>query len=288
MTGCQFALLNDRGVVRVVGADAERLLQGLITSDIDRLKHEPAIHAGLLTPQGKILFDFFVVRAPDGYLIDVLRDRAADLVKRLGFYKLRAQVSLDDVSSAYGVAVLWGGPLPISERPPLLLVFPDPRLPALGWRVIGCLPLDWPPSGSGAMPTAAADYHAHRIGLGVPEGGKDYALGDTFPHEALFDQLRGVDFDKGCYVGQEVVSRIQHRASVRKRVVKVQGPSPLPAPGTDVKAGAVTIGMLGSVSEQTALALLRVDRAAEAQAKNIPLTAAGVPLTIVFPSGRAF
>jgi folate-binding protein YgfZ len=138
------------------------------------------------------------------------------------------------------------------------------------------------------MPTAAADYHAHRIGLGVPEGGKDYALGDTFPHEALFDQLRGVDFDKGCYVGQEVVSRIQHRASVRKRVVKVQGPSPLPAPGTDVKAGAVTIGMLGSVSEQTALALLRVDRAAEAQAKNIPLTAAGVPLTIVFPSGRAF
>ncbi|HZA00790.1 MAG TPA: folate-binding protein [Hyphomicrobiaceae bacterium] len=287
MTDCQFAVLNDRGVVRAVGPDAERLLQGLITGDVNRLKHEPAIHAGLLTPQGKILFDFFVARASDGYLIDVLRDRAADLVKRLSFYKLRAQVSLNDVSSEYGVAALWGGPLPTGERPPSLLVFPDPRLPALGWRVIGRLPFNWPPRASGAMPAAAAHYHAHRIGLGVPEGGRDYVLGDTFPQEALFDQLRGVDFDKGCYVGQEVVSRIQHRATVRKRVVKVQGPAPLPAPGTDVKAGPVTIGTLGSVSEQAGLALLRVDRAAEAQSKNIPLTAAGVPLTVVFPSGRA-
>jgi tRNA-modifying protein YgfZ len=285
MTGCQFALLNDHGVVRVAGADAERLLQGLITGDMNRLKHEPAIHAGLLTPQGKILFDFFVARASEGYLIDVLKDSAADLVKRLAFYKLRAQVSLDDVSPEYAVAVLWGGPLPSGERPPSLLVFPDPRLPELGWRMLGRLPLDWPPRSSGTMLTDAADYHAHRIGLGVPEGGKDYVLGDTFPHEALFDQLRGVDFDKGCYVGQEVVSRIQHRGTVRKRVVKVHGPKPLPPSGTGVKAGAVTIGTLGTVSQQTGLALLRVDRAAEAQAKNVPLTADGVPLTIALPSG---
>jgi tRNA-modifying protein YgfZ len=288
MTGCHFALLSDRGVLRVAGADAEKLLQGLITSDMNRLKDQRAIHAGLLTPQGKILFDFFVAAAPDGFLIDVLSDRVGDLVKRLNFYKLRAQVTIDDVSSANGVAVFWGGAPPTSKPSPSLLVFPDPRLPALGWRAIFHLPFDWTLSGRGMRAATAANYHAYRIGLGVPEGGKDYVLGDTFPHEALFDQLQGVDFDKGCYVGQEVVSRIQHRATARKRVVKVQGQEPLPPTGTDLKVGAASIGTLGSVAGQIGLAQLRIDRAAEAQAKNIPLTADGVTLSIVLPEWANF
>jgi folate-binding protein YgfZ len=288
MTGCQIALLNDRGVLRVAGADAEKLLQGLITSDMNRLEREPAIHGGLLTPQGKVLFDFFVAVAPDGFLIDVLRDKAADLAKRLNFYKLRARATIDDVSSDYGVAVFWGGPAPTSERSHSLLVFPDPRLSALGWRAIVHMPFDWALSGRGTIAATALDYHAYRVGLGVPEGGKDYVLGDTFPHEALFDQLRGVDFDKGCYVGQEVVSRIQHRATARKRVVKVQGQEPLPASGTDLKVGAASIGTLGSVAGRMGLALLRIDRAAEAQAKNIPLTAEGVALSIMLPEWASF
>lgn len=289
MTGCHFALLKDRAVLRVAGAEAERLLQSLVTTDVERLEDEPAIHAGLLTPQGKILFDFFLARAPGGFLIDVLKDKAADLASRLNFYKLRAQVTIADVSSEYAVAVFWGDPppcfnQPLSSHP----AFPDPRLSALGWRAVVHLPFVREGGWVGTTAATAADYHAHRIGLGVPEGGKDYVLGDTFPQEALFDQLRGVDFDKGCYVGQEVVSRIRHRATARKRVVKVQGHEPLPASGTDVKAGAASIGTLGSVAERTGLALLRLDRAAEAQAKKIPLTAAGVTLTIVLPEWAAF
>jgi folate-binding protein YgfZ len=122
----------------------------------------------------------------------------------------------------------------------------------------------------------------------VPEGGLDFAFGEAFPHEALFDQLGGVDFAKGCYVGQEVVSRMEHRATARKRIVKVQGHGRLPASGCDVKAGEVNIGTLGSVAGNMGLALLRVDRVAEAQAKNIPLTAAGVRLTVMLPEWASF
>jgi tRNA-modifying protein YgfZ len=288
MTGCRFALLTDRGVLRVSGPDAEKLLQGLITSDMDRLKDQPAIHGGLLTPQGKVLFDFFLARVSEDIVLDVRRDKVGDLVNRLNFYKLRAKVTIADLSSEHNVVVFWGGPPPAGDPALTLLAFPDPRLPALGWRAIVSLPVDWARVRGGAMVATAADYHAHRIGLGVPEGGLDYVFGDTFPHEAHFDQLRGVDFDKGCYVGQEVVSRMQHRATGRKRVVKVQGDGPLPASGTEVKAGAASIGTLGSVAGDMGLALLRLDRAAEAQSKNIPLTAADVPLTIVLPEWASF
>jgi tRNA-modifying protein YgfZ len=288
MKGCQFALLNDRGVLRVAGAEAEKFLQGLITSDMDRLEPQLALHAGLLTPQGKIIFDFFVVRAAEGFLIDVLKDKAADLVKRLNFYRLRAQVTITDVSAEHAVAVCWGGTPPPNMLAMSLAAFSDPRLPALGWRAIVRLPADWPLMRGAATEETEADYHASRVALGVPEGGKDYVLGDTFPHEALFDQLHGVDFDKGCYVGQEVVSRIQHRATTRKRVVKVQSDEPLPASGTEVKAGAAGVGTLGSVTGRIGLALLRLDRAAEAHAKDVPLTAAGVTLTAVLPEWASF
>jgi folate-binding protein YgfZ len=277
------AVLKDRGVVRVAGEDARRLLQGLVTNSMDRLEANSAIFAGLLSPQGKILFEFFIVRAGDGYLLDTAREAIGELIKRLNFYKLRAKASFTDQSAEYAVAAMWGAPAPTAEVPPGWVVYADPRLPELGLRAL--VPTSAPLSGE--VNTTEEDYHAHRIALGVPQAGLDYAAGDTFPHEALYDQLNGVDFTKGCYVGQEIVSRMEHRGTARKRIVPVRGQGPL-ARGQQVTAGAATIGSIGSVSGNRALALLRLDRAAEALEKKEPITAGGIPLVIELPAWARF
>ena len=281
MTVPSYAQLTDRGAVSVAGPDAEKLLQGLVTNDPPSAIGTAAF-AGLLSPQGKILFDFFIVRIADGFLLDVARDKAADLVKRLTLYRLRSNVQIADRSAGVAVAAAWGeqGTSSPGEASSVVARYADPRLPAMGQRVI---------QSSNAEPDrSAAAYHAHRIALGVPEGGRDYVFGDTFPHEALFDQLHGVSFEKGCYVGQEIVSRMQHRGTARKRIVQVTAETDLPQPGTDVLAGEVVIGTLGSVNDRAGLALVRLDRAAEFKAKGIALTAAGVSLTLHKPAFATF
>jgi hypothetical protein len=279
MTDTRVALLPDRGVVTVTGADAATLLQGLITNDLGRLERQPAIHAGLLTPQGKILFEFFVVRRPEGFALEVLKDKAAELVKRLTLYKLRAKVEIRDASADWVVAATWNGADALLGD---ALAFPDPRLAALGSRALV------PIAAARPLGVNASDYQAHRIACGVPEGGKDYVLGDTFPHEALFDQMGSVDFAKGCYVGQEVVSRMEHRGTARKRIVPVEGDAALPAIGTEIRAADAAIGTLGSTADRRGLALLRLDRAAEAAHKGQPLTAGDVALTIRLPDWVRF
>ena len=283
MTSMNIAPLHDRGVVRMSGADAAKLLQGIVTADLDLLEKQPAVFAGLLTPQGKILFDFFIVKTEQGFLLDTLREKAPDLAKRLTFYKLRANVTIADASEEYSVAALWGGGEPTLESS--ALVYPDPRLAEVGWRAIAPAGFRWDQPGTTAA--TEADYHTHRIALGVPEGGRDYALGDTFPHEALFDQLGGVSFQKGCYVGQEVVSRMEHRSTARKRVVPVDGPDRLQA-DSDVKAGEAVIGKIGSASGARGLALLRLDRVGEALGKGQSITAGGVPVTVNLPTWVRF
>lgn len=285
MTVTSIALLPDRGVVSVTGGDAGKLLQGLISNDMALLGLAPAIHAGLLTPQGKILFDFFVVKTADGYLLDTPRDKVADLVKRLLMYKLRADVTISDVSADYRVLAAWGENAGSQRESAPAISFADPRLPALGLRLLAKATASAASDGTTASPD---DYLVHRIALGVPEGGKDFAYGDSYPHEALFDQLGGVSFTKGCYVGQEVVSRMEHRATARKRIVPVLGESPLPASGADIKAGEVTIGTLGSVAGNRGLALLRVDRVAEAIAQGTGLFAGSVPIKVELPSFAKF
>jgi folate-binding protein YgfZ len=288
MTPARIARLADRGVVRVAGADAEKLLQGIVSNDMELLASQAAIHAALLTPQGKILFDFFVVRAGDGFLLEVARDKAADLAKRLNLYKLRAKVDIQDVSEDYRVLALWGPSPSAREEAAGTVSFADPRLRALGSRILADARS---PRGNAAsadaLDAAPEDYHAHRIALGIPEGGKDYVLGDTFPHEADLDQLGGVSFSKGCFVGQEVVSRMQNRGNVRKRVVPIEGEGPL-ASGAEVKVGTAVIGTVGSVSGRSALALLRLDRAAEAKAKGQTLAADGVAVTLSKPDWAMF
>jgi len=276
--------MTDRGIVRVYGPDARKLLQGLITNDIGRLDRQPALHAALLTPQGKILFDFFVVRSANGYLLETAKAKSAELAQRLNMYKLRADAKIEDASADYTVATFWGGAAPAREP----TAFADPRLAALGHRALVSMDDDWLLGGRGATAASADDYHAHRIGLGVPEGGKDYAFGDTFPHEALLDVLNGIAFDKGCYVGQEVVARMHHRGLARRRIVPVKGDHDLPATGTEVLAGEIAIGRLGSVSGSLGLALVRLDRAAEALQKGDPITAGGVAITLAKPEWATF
>jgi tRNA-modifying protein YgfZ len=288
MADTRIALLPDRGVVSVTGEDAGKLLQGVVTNDMGLLEAQPAIHTGLLTPQGKILFDFFVVRTPDGFLLETARDKAAGLADRLMLYRLRAKADIRDVSSDYSVAAIWGGKYEPHGTGKAPLLFADPRLPALGSREFVTIGSDWALANEEADSATQDEYHSHRIGLGVPEGGKDYAFGDTFPHEALFDQLAGVSYTKGCYVGQEVVARMKNRGTTRKRIVPVVGTSALPTPGAPIAAGAVEIGTLGSTEAEHGLALVRIDRVAEFAQKGEALRAGDVPVRIELPSWATF
>ena len=282
MGHCHASLLEGRAVLCVRGPEAGKFLQGLITNDIGKAQGAKAIHAGLLSPQGKVLFDFFVVADGDGFLLDVAQAQADELSKRLGFYRLRAQVEIE-AEPGIGVAAAWGGaPRPAQTG----IVYTDPRLAELGHRMI--VPKAAVIADFGCAGAPEDEYHALRIKLGVPEGGRDYAFGDVFPHEALFDQLNGVDFAKGCYVGQEVVSRMEHRGTARKRIVPVEGEAELPASGTSIEAGAATIGTLGSVSGKAGLALIRLDRAEQALAGGKELTAGGVRLRLRRPAFAQF
>jgi tRNA-modifying protein YgfZ len=270
------AMLEDRAVIRVSGEDATSFLQGLLTNDVERLHPSEARYAALLTPQGKILFDMIVVCAAGGeepfYLIDCAAAQAADLAKRLGFYKLRAKVAIDNESAERAVVALWGSEPPGVDEG---VLYADPRDPRLGWRAI--LP----------RLTAAArgsehvnEYEGLRIAVGAPKGGLDFAYGDAFPHDANLDLLHGVDFDKGCYVGQEVVSRMKHRGTARKRIARVKLSGPSPAPGTPVLDRELAVGAIGSSSGREALALLRLDRAEEAMAAGRTLSAGGVDVAL--------
>ncbi len=288
MTTAKIALLPDRGVVSVTGEDAAKLLQGVVTNDMAAFDNgAKAVHAGLLSAQGKIQYEFFIVKSAAGFLLETARDRTADLAKRLMLYKLRAKAEIKDVASAHTVAAAWGGdgdapqtwqhPAGAPDAHRDVCWFRDPRHPDLGLRLILTTATDWVIGQAGTAASADA-YLAHRIALGVPEGGRDYPLGDTFPHDADFDLYQGVSFTKGCFVGQEVVARMEHKSVVRKRVVRVSGPGL--APSAEVKLGDVVIGAVGSVSAGDGLALVRLDRVAEALDGDKPLTAGGQPVEI--------
>jgi len=283
----QAALLPDRGVVEVAGQDARKFLNGLLTSDVDKLEPAHAVFAALLTPQGKIIVDFILVEGAEGgtFFLDCPRALASALKQRLDFYKLRARVTIEDRSDALGVLAIWDGEAE-SKRG---LCFRDPRLPELGLRcILASEVIDEAAAEIGAELVDAAAYEAHRIALGVPRGGLDFIYGDAFPHETDMDQLGGVDFDKGCFVGQEVVSRIEHRGTARARIVPVAFDGFAPEPGTPVSAGARTVGTLGSSAHGRALAMLRLDRAAEALAAGEPLIAGGVEMRLAKPSWARF
>jgi tRNA-modifying protein YgfZ len=282
-------LLPDRGVVKVTGDEARRFLHGLVTADVNALAQGQARYAALLTPQGKIIADFIITEAAaadgGGFFLDCPRALAPALVEKLTFYRLRAKIGIEDLSGKLGVMAAWEG-TGVTECG---LLYPDPRLPAMGLRCI--LPPDLAADAAaelGAMPVDAAAYEVHRIALGVPRGGQDFSYGDAFPHEADMDQLGGVDFAKGCYIGQEVVSRVEHRGIARTRIVPIAYDGFAPEAGMAVMAGDKNVGTLGSTAEGRGLAMLRIDRAEDALAAGTQLTAGGLPLRIVKPAWAGF
>jgi hypothetical protein len=283
------ALLPDRGVIKVAGNDARSFLHGLVTTDILRLQPGIARFCALLTPQGKIIADFFVAEAPasdgGGFFLDLPRALAPTLIGKLNLYKLRAKLVIEDLSGTLGVMTAWGG----SGKTKYGLCYDDPRLAALGLRVI--LPPHLAAAAAaelGADLVEAGEYEAHRIALGVPRGEIDFSYGDSFPHETDMDQLGGVDFAKGCYVGQEVVSRIEHRGIARARVVPVRYTGAAPEPGAAVLAGDRQVGTMGSAAAGHGLALLRLDRVAEAMSQGEIIAAGGIPIHLVKPDWARF
>jgi len=275
------ARLGRRGVVAVGGEEAEAFLNDLVTADVAGVGGGRAAYAGLLTPQGKVLFDFIVFRDATRFLFDLPRASATDFTKRLAFYRLRAKVTIDDVSADHEVLAAWGNGEPSVAG----MVAPDPRLEALGWRAIVTAGAPLP---AGFAEVDAAAYDAHRIALGVPEGGVDFAFADTFPHDTDMDQLAGVDFTKGCYVGQEVVSRMEHRGTARRRVVIAEGSAPLPPNGTPITAAGRPLGTLMSSAGGTGLAFVRLDRAREAMDAGEAIRAADAAIALRLPTWARF
>ncbi len=260
--------LDDRGMIRVQGPEARGFLQGLVTCQMNKIAPDQPAFGALLSPQGKILYDFFIHQAgEEGFLIDVPRDLVGDLIRRLMMYRLRAKVDVSDVSQVIGVLALWGDEAAALRAQGAM---PDPRSPSFGWRLIG------PRDSFKAMPGQdedASSYEARRIAFALPRGGLDFAYGETFPHEANMDRLHGLDFHKGCYVGQEVVSRVQHRGLARRRIVRVQCGDGAPDVGTPILAGESEIGVMGSSLGPLGLAMLRLDRVKEAMEQGLVVRA---------------
>lgn len=278
------AVFSDRGVIEVSGPEARSFLQRLITNDVEHLASGQARYAALLSPQGKIAADFFVVAAPlEGepvFYLDTVETLVADLVKKLTLYRLRAKVEIRDRSNELGVVAMAG------DEPPAepVALYDDPRAPGL-WRraILPKATLDHAGDDAGRWA-----YRVQRINAGVPEGGIDFAYGETFPHEANLDRLHGVDFKKGCYVGQEVVSRMQHRGTARTRILAAAYPDAAPAPGTEITAGGKVLGTTGSAAGNRGLATIRLDRLGDALASGETPLAGDRPVTLTRPACATF
>ncbi len=261
------AFLPDRAFVKIAGADAEPFLQNLITTDLGALAENEARQGALLTPQGKILFDFLISRDGDGFLVDIPADQMDAFIRRMTTYKLRSPVTIEALPIT-GATVTWGESVDGVA---------DHRFALAGTELRRQV-------GRTGDPADREGYDALRILHGVPESGADYALQDAFPHDVLFDKSGGVSFRKGCYVGQEVVSRMQHRSTARRRVVILSAQASLPATGTEITIGGKPIGALGTVAGERALAIVRIDKAGEAMAAGEPILAGDVPVTVTLPS----
>ena len=289
MISKSYLLPSDRGLIAASGADAKGFLQDLITNDVDRASGANAIYAALLTPQGKYLFDFIVARIGADLLLDCEASRRDDLIKRLSMYRLRAKVTIEP-AGGLAVAVLYGdGTLDALDLDPEPgkgrdfgggIVFVDPRLPSLGARAI--LPAEGAAEAIEALGFAAGavgDYEALRIGLGVPDASRDLEIERSALLESGFEELNGIDWDKGCFIGQELTARTRYRGLVKRRLVPVEVDGPLPEPGTPIEQDGSKAGTLRSGRDGIALALLRLDAVERFETDGATLTAGEARLT---------
>ena len=296
MSGTEAVLLEHRGVLRAGGEDLVAYLQGIVSNDVARVARERAVWAAFLTPQGKFLHEFFIGDLGGDFLLDCEADRLPDLLRRLTLYRLRSQVTLTDARADFSVAVLFGegclDRLGLAAEPGAArpfgggIVFCDPRLPALGARAI--LPRD----GAEAALTEAGftlgdgtAYDRLRMSLGVPDGSRDLEVEKSILLENGFDELHGVDWDKGCFMGQELTARTKYRALIKKRLLPVAIEGPAPEPGTPVLAGERQAGVMRSASGDVGLALLRLEYL---EGEHEPFTADAARITPTKPDWAVF
>ncbi len=240
------ATLDHRRVIAVDGEDRVSFLQGLVSQDMERVAPGTALWSALLTPQGKWLAEFFVFSDGARLLLDVEAAQQEMIATRLARFKLRARVVI--APTAYVVQVAWNGPAPVV---PAGLIAADPRLDAAGWRILADPPL--------AATATAAGWDAHRISLGLPDGSRDLETEKTVLLEAGFDELNGISWTKGCYMGQELTARTRYRGLLKRRLVPVTIEGPAPEPGTPVMSGDRDVGTMRSVAAGQGLAVLRLD-----------------------------
>lgn len=288
MANPRFVPLHTRGLVRVTGPDADALLQGLFSVDLSRVTSSQARYGALLSPQGKFLFDFFLTRFGEALLLDTEMERVAALIQRLTLYRLRAKAQFEDVSENYTVTALldptpWlgadnspGAAQPLDNG----ALYLDPRHTEIGARLL------LPPDEMAAFITSHhldeapfETYERQRLRLALPDGGRDMTVDKAILLENGFEELHGVDFDKGCFVGQELTARTKHRALIKKRLLPIRFDGPAPNPGTPIMAGDREAGELRSGVDGLALALLRLN----AVRSEAPLSVEGLPVRVEPP-----
>ena len=276
-----FAPLGDRGVIEVAGADRVVFLQGLVSNDVAKAAAGAPVYAALLTAQGKYLHDFFVVALGDALYLECERSRLGDLQRQLSLYKLRSKATLTDASAKFVVIAAWGDGA--AAKLNLLdgtaksfaggVAYSDPRLAALGVRFLIPAGRENDIAAAGFARADAAAYDRHRLALGVPDGSRDLEIEKSILLENGFEELNGVDFAKGCYMGQELTARTKYRALIKKRLVPVKVEGQMPAPGTPITRNGEEVGEMRSGADGVALAMLKLDALAG------PLLAGGAKLS---------
>jgi folate-binding protein YgfZ len=296
MSDRHFLVLEERGLLKVDGEDRQTFLQGLVSNDVMKVAPDRAVYASLLTAQGRYLHDFFIADIGGVFYLDAEAARLDDLRRRLNMYRLRAKVVIDAVTD-HAVVALFGQDAPsafnLSAEPGRAIafatgiVFVDPRLPALGARAIVPAGALTQIGAAGFTQGTRADYERLRIGLGIPDGSRDLPIEKALLLENGFDELNGVDWKKGCYIGQEVTARMKYRSLVRKRLLPVRIDGEAPAPGTAIMVDETEAGEMRSAADGHGLALLRLEVVEKAERDGKNLMAGGVALVPTKPAWMA-
>jgi hypothetical protein len=294
-----FVLLEDRGVVRIAGPEARSFLQGLVTNDVEKAVFGRVVYAAMLTPQGKYLHDFFIIALPDengdeALYLDCERKRAADLVSKLTTYKLRAKVMIENVTDRYrAIAMLGDGPHDSEalhgfegRGGPFAggVCYVDPRYAGVGARALLANAAFSELMEAEFKEQAPEYYERQRIYYGLPDGSRDLEIGKSMPLEANFDQINAVDWEKGCYVGQELTARTHYRGLVRKRLLPAEIEGPLPAFGTSIMAGGEEIGEMRTSFDGYGIGFFRVESLVKAVQADQPVTAGEAKLNVMHPA----
>ncbi|WP_375614396.1 YgfZ/GcvT domain-containing protein [Bartonella sp. AC535YNZD] len=269
--------LKNRAIIQITGEEATDFLQSLITTDVKKINPQEIFPGALLSPQGKVLADFLIGKKEDGYLIDIIMPLADILYKRLLLYKLRKKIEITQPFQEV-VTVSWKNE---SDTLNFDSSFVDKRFPEKE-KIIRIYD---------KTSFLASEYHNMwnqlRIRYAIAESGQDYEVGKVFPHDINYDQINGLAFNKGCYIGQEVVSRMHHRQAARRRILIVKGQHEL-SPQSSIEAGTKVFGSLGTCVDNEALALLRIDHVKDAMDHNIPFTVKNIPITISIAENMNF